>query len=232
MQRDIGANKPVNVLDRAQTVALKALTLTAICIPRPHLQLSTSGKAMSGTCVQSKSSTARTVVITRVQAAGTQTLRSGTQKLGGTQRIGGTRKITTIEVFTKEKAFRNKVDGARPLPKLLTRVQELRLLSKLEQAGLLSLLEKNGVTLTAIEKSGALTLAEKYGLVSAAADRSTPSALFTLATVLLAAGPALVYFVPDSNPALIAAQAVGALACVVGGSAAYGGASLLSTLQK
>lgn len=74
--------------------------------------------------------------------------------------------------------------------------------------------------------------AENLGLISAAADRNTPSALYTLATALLVAGPALVYFVPDSSTALVAAQAIGALGCVVGGSAAFGGASLLSSLQK
>lgn len=165
-----------------------------------------------------------------VCAAGTQTLRSGTQKLG--PRSGGTRKVTSIEIFTKERTFRSKQNLVKPQPKILTKVQELRLLSKLEQAGLLSLLEKNGVTLSAIEKSGALSTAEKFGLVSAAADRNTPSALFTLSTALLVAGPAIVYFVPDSNAGLITAQAIGALACVVGGSAAFGGATLLSTLQK
>jgi hypothetical protein len=182
--------------------------------------------------VAAKPAAGRVAVSTQVvAAAGTQTLRSGTQKLG-TQRVGGTRKITTIEVFSKEKTFRNKVQNARPQPKLLTRVQELRLLSKLEQAGLLSLAERNGLTLSAIEKSGLLTTAENLGLISAAADRGTPQALYALATALLVAGPALVYFVPDSSVPLIAAQAVAALACVVGGSAAFGGASLLSTLQK
>ena len=60
--------------------------------------------------------------------AGTQTLRTGT----GTQRIArpaGT-KVTSIEVFTKEKAFRPKQSVVRPQPKILTKVQELRLLRK------------------------------------------------------------------------------------------------------
>ncbi len=163
-------------------------------------------------------------------ATGTQTLR-GTQKIGGTQRIGGT-KVTSIEVFTKEKIFRTKQTVAKPSPKILSRVQDLRLLSKLEQAGLLSLLEKNGLTLSFIEKSGLLSTAEKFGLISAAADRNTPGALFTLSTALLAAGPALVYFTPDDNPALIAVQAIGALVCIAGGSAAFAGASLLESLQS
>ena len=114
----------------------------------------------------------------------------------------------------------------------MSRVQDLRLLSKLEQAGLLSLLEKNGLTLTVIEKSGLLSTAEKLGLISAAADRNTPSALYTLATALLVAGPALVYVTPDDSGALIALQAIGALTCILGGSAAFGGASLLSALQR
>ncbi len=65
-----------------------------------------------------------------------------------------------------------------------------------------------------------------------ASRRNTPSALFTLATVLLAAGPALVYFTPDDSTALVALQVLGALVCVAGGAAAYGGASLLASLQK
>lgn len=172
----------------------------------------------------------------QVQAA-TQTLRKavkpeklagGTQKLGT---VGSGKKVTTIEVFSKEKTFRNKQSG-KPQPKILARVEQLRLLSKLEQSGLLSAIEKSGVTLTALEKSGALSLAENLGLISAAADPSTPGALYGLSTLLLAAGPALVYFTPDDSSALIALQAAGALLCAVGGSAAFGGAQLLSTLQK
>ena len=203
----------------------------------------TSKDAMRAQAIKPTTSNKRISLTSRPLAAtGTQSLRgtqrTGTQKIGtrtGTQRVGGTgtRKITTvIEVFTKEKTFRNKNTVAKPTPKILSRVQDLRLLSKLEQAGLLSLAEKNGLTLSVIEKSGLLSTAEKFGLISAAADRNTPSALFTVATALLAAGPLLVYFTPDDNPALIAVQVIGALACVVGGSAAYGGASLLSSLQK
>lgn len=165
-----------------------------------------------------------------VQAAGTQTLRSGTQKIG--TRTGGTRKVTSIEVFTQERKFRSKQNVVKPQPKILTKVQELRLLSKLEEAGLLSLLEKNGVTLSAIEKSGILSTAESLGLVSAAADRNTPTALFTLSALLLVAGPAIVYFIPEDNAAEIVIQVIAALTCIVGGSTAYGGANLLSNLQK
>lgn len=120
--------------------------------------MSTFGQAIGGTSVQHKAANARVAIQTRVQAAGTQTLRSGTQKIGTrTTGGGGTRKITSIEVFTKQKTMRPRVTTPKPQPKLLARVQELRLLSKLEQAGLLSLAEKNGLTLSAIEKSGLLS---------------------------------------------------------------------------
>lgn len=159
------------------------------------------------------------------KAAGT-TVRggAGTISRGGTVSRG-------IEMFTGDKSFRTK-SGSRPAPKILARVEQLRLLSKAEQSGLLSALEKQGLTLSAIESSGLLSTAEKFGLISAASDRNTPGALFTLATLLLAAGPALVYFVPDTDPALVALQVLGAVACVAGGSAAYGGATLLASLQK
>lgn len=62
--------------------------------------------------------------------------------------------------------------------------------------------------------------------------RNTPGALTALALALFVAGPALVYFVPDTSGGLVAAQAVGALLCVAGGSAAWGGASLIGALQK
>jgi len=180
----------------------------------------------STTKTKREAMSARTV---SAMAAGTQTMR-GTQRVSGT--TTSSKKVTSIEVFTKEKIFRTKQTVAKPSPKILSRVQDLRLLSKLEEAGVLSLLEKNGLTLSAIEKSGLLSTAEKFGFVSAAADRNSPGALFILSSVLLAAGPALVYFTPDDNPALLAVQAIGALACIAGGSAAFGGASLLSSLQK
>lgn len=184
--------------------------------------------------MQQKASAKRTAFKTEIQAAGTQSLRAGTQKLG-TQQIGTRttgKPLTSIEVFSKEKLFRPKQTNVRSAPKILSRVQELRLLSKAEQAGLLSLAEKNGITLTFIEKNGLLSKAESLGLISAAADPNTPGALYTLALGLLAVGPALVYLVPDNNTAAVAAQFLGATACVVGGSAAWGGASLLSSLQK
>lgn len=62
--------------------------------------------------------------------------------------------------------------------------------------------------------------------------RNTPGTLYTLATALLLAGPALVYFLPDDSTVLVALQFALALVCVLGGAAAYGGASLLASLQK
>ena len=62
--------------------------------------------------------------------------------------------------------------------------------------------------------------------------RNTPGTLKALTAALFAAGPALVYFVPDGSTPLVVAQALGALLCVVGGSAAWGGATLIGALQK
>ncbi|KAL0022100.1 hypothetical protein WJX79_008536 [Trebouxia sp. C0005] len=131
----------------------------------------------------------------------------------------------------KGATFKPRSSG-KSAPLLLARVQQLRLLSKLEQAGLLTLLEKNGVTLTFIEKSGLLSKAESLGLLSAAADRNTPTVLYRLAFALYGVGPLLVYAIPDSSTPLLVAQAVIALGCLTGGTAAFGAASLLGTLQK
>ncbi|KAL4858166.1 hypothetical protein ACK3TF_001659 [Chlorella vulgaris] len=158
----------------------------------------------------------------------------GTKQIGGTKFIGGTRKnATSIEVFSKDKIFRSK-QGAndRPTPKILGRIEQLKLLSKLEKSGLLSLAERNGVTLSKLEKSGLLSTAEGLGVVSLLGDRNFPGTLYALATALLVAGPAAVYFLPDDSTGLVALQAVIALVCIAGGSAAWGGASLLSSLQK
>lgn len=63
-------------------------------------------------------------------------------------------------------------------------------------------------------------------------SRNTPALLNTLALLLFVAGPAVVYITPDDSPLLIGLQILLALTAVIGGSAAYGGASLLSSLQK
>ena len=62
--------------------------------------------------------------------------------------------------------------------------------------------------------------------------RKTPTLLYRVAFALYITGPLLVYAVPDSSTPLIAAQVVAALACLTGGTAAFGAASLLGTLQK
>jgi hypothetical protein len=186
--------------------------------------------------------------------------KTGTLRIGGTKKVaapasrvvatkkisaapspssggGGTRKVTALSVFEKGAQFSQRELGEAsvrggPPPRILTRVSQLRLLSKVEQSGLLSALERNGVTLSALEKSGALTLAESLGLLSRAADRSTPSLLYGVAFALFAAGPLAVYLIPDSSTAGVVAQAAIAAAAVAGGAAAYGGANLLSALQK
>ncbi|GAB4823554.1 hypothetical protein N2152v2_010600 [Parachlorella kessleri] len=188
----------------------------------------------AGTAVQKAGPVAKKAQAA-VQKAGTVVRKAGTTvQKAGTQVIGTrpTKKIESIALFSPDKAFRPKQYSSKPPPKILARVEQLRLLSKLEQAGLLSAIEKSGLTLSAIEKSGLLSKAESLGLISAAADRNTPGALYTLAALLLAAGPAIVYFTPDDTSLLIALQAIAAFVCVSGGAAAYGGASLLSTLQK
>merc|ERR1712176_411604 len=143
----------------------------------------------------------------------------------------GTR--TIIEIFNpNSKDFKTVKDGnTKVQPKLLTRVQELRLLSKAEEAGLLSAAENAGVTLAAIEKYGLLTKAEELGILAAAVDRKTPSLVNGLAWALFAAGPAVVYIVPDATPTQIAIQVAVSLVCIVGGSAAFGASSFLKELQ-
>lgn len=53
-----------------------------------------------------------------------------------------------------------------------------------------------------------------------------------MAFALFAAGPAAVYFIPDGSTAGIVIQAAIAAAAIAGGAAAFGGANLLSALQK
>lgn len=116
--------------------------------------------------------------------------------------------------------------------KLLSRIQDLRLLSKAEQAGLLSLAESFGFSLSSIEKLGLLSKAEELGILSALSDPKTPGALLTLSLALLLAGPAAVYFIPEDNTAELVVQIIIAVATVVGGAAAYGGSQLVASLQK
>jgi hypothetical protein len=166
---------------------------------------------------------------------GTQRIGGGTKPFGkgGTLRIGSqpVKKLISIANNSKERKFRQRADDL-PTPKLLARVEQLRLLSKLEELKLLSLLQNNGITLTFIEKSGLLETAENLGLLSAAVDRNTPGKLFAAAFALFALAPAAVYFLPDNSNGLIAAQVALVTLGALGGSAAFAGGQLLSTLQK
>jgi len=116
--------------------------------------------------------------------------------------------------------------------KLLSNVEKLRLLTKAEKAGLLSAAEKFGLSLSTVEQLGLLSKAEELGILSAATDPGTPAALLSLSLVLLALGPAFVYIVPEENAVEVALQVVVALACVVGGSAAFAASRFVSNLQR
>lgn len=62
--------------------------------------------------------------------------------------------------------------------------------------------------------------------------RNTPKVLYRIAAAVYIAGPLLVYLVPDSSTPLVAAQALVAIGCLGGGTAAFGAASFLSALQR
>ena len=62
--------------------------------------------------------------------------------------------------------------------------------------------------------------------------RNTPKVLYRIAAAVYIAGPLLVYLVPDSSTPLVAAQALVAIGCLAGGTAAFGAASLLGALQN
>ncbi|PKA59772.1 hypothetical protein AXF42_Ash011896 [Apostasia shenzhenica] len=119
-----------------------------------------------------------------------------------------------------------------PAVKLLSNVEKLRLLTKAEKAGLLSLAESLGLSLSTVERLGLLSKAEDIGVLSAATDPKTPSFLLSLSLLLLAAGPAFVFFVPEENAAQVAAQVAVALFSVVGGSAAFAASRFVSNLQR
>nr|CAB3466269.1 unnamed protein product [Digitaria exilis] len=121
--------------------------------------------------------------------------------------------------------------GKAPPVKLLTNVEKLRLLTKAERAGLLSAAERAGLSLSAVERLGLLSKAEELGALSAATDPATPGALLALAAPLLAAGPAVVYLVPEEQAWQVAIQAVAALVCVVGGAGAVAASTFVSRLQ-
>lgn len=127
---------------------------------------------------------------------------------------------------------RTKPLATSPPVKLLTRVEQLKLLTKAEKAGLLSAAEKAGLSLSSIEKLGLLSKAEDFGILSAATDPGTPGALLSLSLGLLLLGPSCVYLVPEDYPWQVALQALVAFTSIVGGSAAFAAANLVSSLQK
>ncbi|CAD6267332.1 unnamed protein product [Miscanthus lutarioriparius] len=164
----------------------------------------------------------------RVAAMATQKGQKPTAKT-----VSGTRRSGTTTVFPLgEPGPRPATTSGKKAPvKLLTNVEKLRLLTKAERAGLLSAAERAGLSLSAVERLGLLSKAEELGALSAAADPGTPGALLALALPLLAAGPAVVYLVPEEQAWQVALQAVAALVCVVGGAAAVAASTFVSRLQ-
>lgn len=143
------------------------------------------------------------------------------------------KKPTTIDISFSEEDFRDKVPVKEPpAPRILTKVEKLRLLTRLEEARVLSTLEKSGLTLSKIEQLGLLSIAEKLGVLSATSSRATPYLVYAIAFGLLVAGPAVVYYTPDDTTAAVIGQFAIAAVCAVGGAVAFGGASLLYTLQQ
>ena len=165
-------------------------------------------------------------------------------------------KSQAIEVNTpaqKKLAVLRETRAPKSSPKILSRVEQLRLLSRLEASGALGVgasrpcsptvqeaaaaahsplaAERAGLSLSSIESLGLLSKAESLGALSIATDVSTPGKLSLAGLALLAAAVAVVVL-PGENSGLLAAQAVGALLLGGGGLASLGGASLLGSLQK
>lgn len=161
-----------------------------------------------------------------IQSMATQKSKSSTTK------TISSRKGTTTVFPLGEPGPRTSTISSKPQVKLLTRVEQLRLLTKAEKAGLLSAAEKAGLSLATIEQLGLLSKAEELGVLSAATNPSTPSTLSTLSLALLLIGPAFVFIVPEDYPWEVALQALVALTCVAGGSAAFAASNLVSNLQK
>eukprot|EP00803_Ostreobium_quekettii_P006611 evm.model.scf_166.10 EVM.evm.TU.scf_166.10 scf_166:61097-63235(-) len=165
--------------------------------------------------------TGRSVSVTAKKKSGTISLPSFSKK------------ATTINVSFSEEDFRDKVPVAEsPAPRILSKIEKLKLLTKLEEARVLSTLESSGLTLSKIESLGLLSIAERLGVLSATSSRATPYLVYLAALGLLAAGPAVVYLTPDESTAQVIGQFAIAAVCAVGGAAAFGGASLLASLQQ
>ncbi|CAN6338692.1 unnamed protein product [Urochloa humidicola] len=168
----------------------------------------------------------------RVASMATQKGQKPTPKTtSGTRRSGGT--STTVFPVGEPGPRPATASGKKaPAVKLLTNVERLQLLTKAERAGLLSAAERAGLSLSAVERLGLLSKAEELGALSAATDPATPGALLALALLLLAAGPAVVYLVPEEQAWQVALQALAAVVCVVGGAAAVAASTFVSRLQS
>ncbi|CAL4891494.1 unnamed protein product [Urochloa decumbens] len=164
----------------------------------------------------------------RLRVASMATQKPAPKTTSGTRRSGG----TTVVFPVGEPGPRPATASGKAPVKLLTNVERLRLLTKAERAGLLSAAERAGLSLSAVERLGLLSKAEELGALSAATDPATPGALLTLALPLLAAGPAVVYLVPEEQAWQVALQAVAAVVCVVGGAAAVAASTFVSRLQS
>jgi hypothetical protein len=167
---------------------------------------------------------------------GTQIKKSGTQIVKNAAAAAASvprKAIKVVEVFGPNEtkgALRDRRNVSGDV-KVLSRVQELRLLTKAEQSGLLSTLEGLGFTLSNIESLGLLSKAEELGVLGAVTDRKLPGTLLLASLVVLAAGPALVYFGPEDSGAIVAAEYVAAALTVVGGAALFGASKLVKALQ-
>ncbi|RVW91235.1 hypothetical protein CK203_031710 [Vitis vinifera] len=106
-----------------------------------------------------------------------------------------------------EKGPRSSPLATPPPIKLLTRVEQLKLLTKQKRLACCRQLRT-------------------------ATDPGTPGALLSLSLVLLLLGPSCAFLVPEDYPWEVALQLVVALVCVVGGSAAFAASNLVSNLQK
>ncbi|KAF8776688.1 hypothetical protein HU200_003416 [Digitaria exilis] len=151
--------------------------------------------------------------------------------ISGTRRSSSMVQGTTVFPLGEPGPRPATASAKSPPVKLLTNVEKLRLLTKAERAGLLSAAERAGLSLSAVEGLGLLSKAEELGALSAATDPATPGALLALAVPLLAAGPAVVYLVPEEQAWQVAIQAVAALVCVVGGAGAVAASTFVSRLQ-
>ncbi|KAJ1489547.1 hypothetical protein T484DRAFT_1885706 [Baffinella frigidus] len=129
-------------------------------------------------------------------------------------------------------SMQNKVD-------ILDKVEQLQVLTAVSQAGLLSKLERSK-TLSKLEAAGALStvekilpLADKFGAISLLKNvvNVSPSVLTAGAAALALAPPAIIALVPDSNGALIAAQAASVPLFLAPAASLFFASKLLKVIQ-